>query len=285
MTIVVAPCSSDCPPLRLPTPEDRFIVDNAVPDILLQVRYGDLPALPPESEALQTGAHRWSLHRHRDGYAIPLFLGDHHHPHRMAVMNRSFTAGDLFIQREQPGSVNPKEQVIIDPLLFPTVEVLMLNYLAKGRQGVIIHSLGLDEEDRGLLFVGVSGAGKSTMANLWQGSGAVLLSDDRIIVRRQDDRFMMYGTPWHGDANIASPEAVPLDRIYFLSRSSENQVRPVSTMEAVTQLMVCCFPPFYDQQGMAFVLEFLSQIAAEIPCFELGVVPDTKIVEFVRGLR
>jgi len=285
VTIAVAACAGDCPPLALPSPEDRFLVDNGAPDILLQVRYGDLPSLPPESEVLQTGARRWSLYRHRDGYAIPLILGDHHHPRRMAVMNRAFTSGDLFIQRRQPSSVKPTQQVTIDPLIFPTAELLMLNYLAKGRLGVIIHSLGLDDEGRGLLFVGVSGAGKSTMANLWQGSGSTLLSDDRIIVRRQDDRYMMYGTPWHGDAHIASPEAAPLERIYFLSRSSENQLRPVSTMEAVTQLMVCCFPPFYDRQGMAFVVEFLAQVAAEVPCYELGFVPDTKVIDFVRGLQ
>jgi hypothetical protein len=285
VTIAVAPGPGDCPPLALPSPEDRFLVDNGAPDILLRLHYGDLPALPPESEVLQTGAARWSLYRVRDGYAIPLILGDHRHSRRLAVMNRAFTAGDLFIQRWESGSAIPAVQVTIDPLLFPTAELLMLNYLARGRLGVIIHSLGLDDGGRGLLFVGVSGAGKSTMANLWQGSGATLLSDDRIILRRQDDRYMMYGTPWHGDANIASPEAVPLERIYFLARSSENHVQPLSTMEAVTRLMVCCFPPFYNPEGMEFNLEFLSQLAAEMPCYKLGVMPDFRVVEFVRGLR
>lgn len=285
VTIAVAPGAGDCPPLALPPPEDRFLVDNGAPDILLRVYYGDLPALPPDSEALQTGATRWSLYRVHNGYAIPLMLGDHHHSRRMALMNRAFTAGDLFIQRREPGSAIPAVQVTIDPLLFPTAELLMLNYLARGRHGVIIHSLGLDDGGRGLLFVGVSGAGKSTMANLWQDAGATLLSDDRIIVRRQDDRYMMYGTPWQGDANIASPEAAPLERIFFLARSSENLVQPISTMEAVTRLMVCCFPPFYDPEGMGFTLDFFSRLAAEVPCYQLGFVPDSQVVDFVRGLR
>ncbi len=285
VTIAVASCAGDCPPLACPPPNDRFLVDNSPPDILLRVHYGDLPSLPQEGEVLQSGAPRWSLYRYRDSYLFPLLLGDHYHPYRLAVMNRTFTAGDLFIQRSDAPSNNPASQVSIDPLIFPTAELLMLNYLARGHQGVIIHSLGLDDAGRGLLFVGVSGAGKSTMGNLWLGSGATLLSDDRIIVRRQADRYMMYGTPWHGDAGIASPAGAPLERIYFLARASDNNVRQLSVMEAVTQLMICCFPPFYDAAGMDFTIEFMSRLAAEVPCYQLGFVPDNGVVDFVRGLR
>jgi hypothetical protein len=284
VTITVAPDAGDCPLLALPPPGDRFLVNNGAPDILLRVHYGEMPSLPQESELVQSGARRWSLYRVQGGYAIPLILGDHH-PYRLAVMNHAFTAGDLFIQRRDPVPDQPAPQVTIDPLIFPTAELLMLNYLARGRRGLILHSLGLNDGGRGLLFVGVSGAGKSTMANCWLGSGATLLSDDRIIVRRQDDRFMMYGTPWHGDAGIASPEAAPLERVYFLARASENHVQPLPSMEAVTRLMVCSFPPFHDPEGLDFVLEFLSRLAAEVPCYQLGFVPDAKVVDFVRGLR
>jgi hypothetical protein len=58
----------------------------------------------------------------------------------------------------------------------------------------------------------------------------------------------------------------------------------VGRMEAATRLLVCCFPPFHDPEGMTFVMDFLSQITAEIPCYELGFVPEPSVIDFIRGV-
>ena len=71
------------------------------------------------------------------------------------------------------------------PLEYPLDELLLQGLLARGR-GAEIHACGIaDGSGRGLLFVGQSGAGKTTMARLWEGErGITVLSDDRIILRR-----------------------------------------------------------------------------------------------------
>ena len=112
----------------------------------------------------------------------------------------------------------------IYPLEYPLDELLMIHRLACG-EGVEMHAVGIvDEAGLGHLFLGHSGAGKSTTARLWKSeSNAQILSDDRIILRVRDGRIWMYGTPWHGDAGIASPESAPLSRLYLLEHSNHTR--------------------------------------------------------------
>ena len=92
--------------------------------------------------------------------------------------------------------------------------------LAQGR-GVLLHASAVKVGGKGILFSGTSGAGKSTMASLWDGlENTTVLSDDRVIVREHSGQLWAYGTPWHGSARISSPEAVPLDRIFVLHHAS-----------------------------------------------------------------
>jgi len=67
----------------------------------------------------------------------------------------------------------------INPYFGPTLELLLIHYLAQER-GVILHACGIVSEDRGILFLGESGAGKSTLARMWdQENGVDILSDTK----------------------------------------------------------------------------------------------------------
>ena len=46
-----------------------------------------------------------------------------------------------------------------------------------------------------LAIVGPSGVGKSTMAKIWHDEGALVIDDDRLIIRKMGDRFYIYNTP------------------------------------------------------------------------------------------
>ena len=169
----------------------------------------------------------------------------------------------------------------VDPFSGPTLELLMISYLAQGR-GVIIHGCGLEKEGEGILFVGESGAGKSTIANLWNTNDNVdILSDDRVIVRKKGNEFWMYGTPWHGEAHFVSARAVKLKKMFFLRHAAENEVHPLNGAETVQQLLQCSFPPFWDVQGMEFALELFSQLAAMVPCYRLDFKPDRSAIEYI----
>jgi hypothetical protein len=162
----------------------------------------------------------------------------------------------------------------------------MVSFLALGK-GAIIHACGILRKETGILLVGESGAGKSTIARLLsKEEGFEVLSDDRVIVRKESGALRIYGTPWHGDSAFGSPKGVKLERVLFLKHGSTNSITKAEGIEPLSKLLTCSFPPYWDSKGMQFTLEFLADLTAKVPCYELNFRPDRSIVEFViEGFR
>jgi hypothetical protein len=160
------------------------------------------------------------------------------------------------------------------------------NLLSLGR-GLEIHACGLiTPAGDGYLFPGFSGAGKTTMARFWENvPGAKILSDDRIILRRSDELFWMYGTPWHGEAELAAPIRARLKEIFFLRRGLRNELVAKCQSEAAARLFSCAFPTFHNAAGLEFTLAFLEEVTAAIPCHDFFVFPDHRVIEFLADRR
>jgi hypothetical protein len=218
----------------------------------------------------------WTLYRNNGTFIFQIF-DELPGLQRTLILTPEFQEANLYFA--------DKSHRFVDPFFGPTMELLMLNYLAAER-GVIIHGCGVAWNGRGILFVGESGAGKSTMARRWdQEPGAVVLSDDRTVVRKRGPEFWIYGTPWHGDAAFGSPRGVPLETIFFLKHGRENSVEEIRGSHAVSQLFTCSFPPLWDPQGMEFVLGVFTELTGQVPCRKLRFRPDRSAVEFVNGLE
>lgn len=222
----------------------------------------------------------WSLYHDQKKWAVHLgsaaLAG---HPYQIAILEPDFRSGEIYVKAQRPD-----EDLLPFPLTYPLPEVLIMNLLSLGR-GVLLHACGISDEGRGLLFVGSSGAGKSTMAELWKHrEGVTILSDDRIIVREKEGRFWAYGTPWHGDVKLSSPERAPVDSIFILRHGVGNSIGALEARKAVSDLLVRSFPTFWNADGMAFTLKFLDRMSQGVPCYDLGFVPDKSIVQLVRSM-
>ncbi|UCD72022.1 MAG: hypothetical protein JSW70_03250 [Syntrophobacterales bacterium] len=250
---------------------------NGKSDIVLRLREAtqDIPL----GKKIFDCAPVWTLYR-RNGYRIIKLFTDEWDPsiERVMVMNPSLYRGELYVKKPADES-----SFAIEPFSGVTAELLMVHYLAQGK-GVLLHSCGIELDGKGILFVGHSGAGKSTMARLCNNAGDVpILSDDRIIVRKKDGIFWMYGTPWQGEEQFASPKGHPLHRIYFIKHARKNKITKTDEIGATSKLLTCSFPPFWDKKGMRFTLDFLSDLSNTIPCRELRFVPDESIVPFIQS--
>jgi hypothetical protein len=260
----------------------KFVVPAQPPPPFVHVhaRWGDPRVAAGGQVAFDSGKGLWRLYRTADGPQIVFTspaLGPA--PYQAATFSDDFREGVVTIRRDAFAARLP-----VYPLHYPLDEVWMVHLLSRGL-GVEVHAAGVVLPDgRGWLFVGVSGAGKSTLSRLWRAQPDVtVLSDERIILRREGQSLRMYGTPWHGDGQIAEPGSARLDRVFFLRHNPRNVLGDVAVTDAVTRLFVCGFTPFHDAAGLAFSLGFLEGVARDCRCQDLGFVPDASAIAFVRG--
>ena len=229
------------PALRVEDAAKPFLVDDATPEVTIRVGWGHLLEACDGEQVFDSGA-LWRLYRHRDSFLFRFTspaLGSV--PYRDACFDAGFTAGDVRLHRPYFEARGP-----VDPLEYPLGELLLINHLHAHRLGVEIHGCGIiDRPGAGYLFAGESGAGKTTMARLWEGqAGVTVLSDDRVVLRAGGGKVWMYGTPWHGDARLASPARVSVTGVFFLRAHREHVWRPLERSQAAARLFACSFPPF-----------------------------------------
>jgi hypothetical protein len=267
-------------PIWLDESYNGFFCDGD-PEVTIHAYYNGITKIPfCNKDKVFDSETVWSLHC-VDGRGVFLLkLPISGLPYRIAVFDNDFRQGEIY---SYPPETDKSLSLFPDPLEYPLAEVLMICLLAQGR-GLMIHACGIDDAGRGYLFAGNSTHGKSTMAGLWHDE-ATILNDDRIVLRWREGRFWMYGTPWHGDYSVVSPNGVPVEKIFFLRHADENSILRKDEISSASMLLTRCFPPLWDADGMRFTLDFCAQIAAEVPCYELGVVPDKNIIDFVRCVK
>jgi hypothetical protein len=255
----------------------QFAVDAATRDMNLQVSWADSLEVPKSGLLFHSGG-LWSLFAERNGYRFS-FLAPlvGMTPYKEAWLDPEFRSGRVLLSRLYFDTDRP-----VYPLEYPLDELLMIHRLSRG-EGVEVHAVGIsDETGRGHLFLGHSGAGKSTTARLWRNRpGVKILSDDRIILRERDGRIWMYGTPWHGDAGIASPDCAPLSGIYLLEHGKSNERFSLPPGRAAAELFTRTFVTHHSEAGIRATLDFLDRVASQVPCSVFRFVPDETAVEAI----
>lgn len=250
-------------------------------DIEVNLRWEERLVATSKPAAFDSGA-LWTLFHDRSNFIFDFSsrpLGKN--PYKRLRVESDFRKAQLTLSHEALGS-----HADVSPLEYPADELLFTNYLAAHGIGVEVHGCGLiDAETGGHLLLGHSGAGKSTTARLWQSlRNPEILSDDRLILRIENGELWMYGTPWHGEGQFASPGKGKLDRILILQHSACNQLTEMSRARAAGELFARSFPPFHSPEGLQRTMDFLDRVVSTVPCYEFNFVPDMSAVETVLGV-
>jgi hypothetical protein len=77
---------------------------------------------------------------------------------------------------------------------------------------------------------------------------------------------------------------VRLERVLFLRHGQENSIKEIKGIDPVSRLITCSFLPHWDPQGMASSMDFFTDLAANIPCYEFTFKPDKSAIELVKEI-
>jgi hypothetical protein len=244
--------------------------------------------IPACRRAIFDSGTTWRLYEHLSGFQFD--FGDpitDDRPYKRLVVDDGFRHAALQMSTRYFAAFSHAA----DPLGYPLDELLIMHRLTQER-AIELHGSGIVRANGDAnLFVGHSGAGKSTTTRLWTSREEVeVLSDDRIIVRYDDGRdgapgptaMRMYGTPWHGEAMFASPNSAPLTRIFILEHGHGNIITRLTPSQAVGELFARAFVPFHRHEYIDNAITFLEQLVASVPCYHYSFEPDARAVEKIQ---
>lgn len=148
------------------------------------------------------------------------------------------------------------------------------------RHMIQIHSSMIDYCGKGLLFLGPSGIGKTTMAELWnQYRDALIINGDMNFVQDTGDEFIGWGTPWHGSSPYCENTSVPVHALILLKQAPENSIRELTGFEKVQLVSNNIIYPTWLENGMELCLETLDHLLTKLPVYELSCRPDEDAVK------
>ena len=137
---------------------------------------------------------------------------------------------------------------------------------------MLIHGCGLRHAAIGVIFPGVSGAGKSTLARKALDADDVL-SDEIVAVRRLDDGWRVFGTPFWGDfaRGGISMRSWPLRTVAFLNQAREVAMTPITSSDATLRLLGCFLAFTTDRASVERSLAVAVQLCAEVRSVEASL--------------
>ena len=135
----------------------------------------------------------------------------------------------------------------------------------------LFHSSVVEVDGECYLFTAKSGTGKSTHTRMWRevfGKRAVMINDDKPLIRNENGKFYAYGTPWDGKHELSTNKKSPIKAICFLDRGETNDIEKVSAEEVMLKLITQLYRP-RNADGVVKTLDFADQMLKNIPMYKM----------------
>jgi hypothetical protein len=158
----------------------------------------------------------------------------------------------------------------------------IVHTLVLARQGgFLLHSASAIRNGKAFLFAGVSEAGKTTISRLAPGD-VTLLTDEISYVRRMEDRYVAYGTPFTGElAKLGENVSAPVETLYLLAKGKENRIDRVEPGEAARGVLGNLLFFAHDEELVQAVFHSVFEFVNRVPVKRLTFVPDQRVWELI----
>lgn len=236
----------------------------------------------PETEDFGEELYRqppWAIYKRDDSWIYEGILTEAGNKRTwiFARFNHDYSTGKIY----HPGNEGFHRGGFYSLTTFPTDQILLSHVLAQ-RNGFYLHSSGLILNNSGLLFMGHSGAGKSTTVKMLLNE-AEILCDDRMIVRKTAEGFRIHGTWSHGEVPNVSPNSAPLKAVFLLEQAQENSIVPLTDRrEILRRLIPCLIKPLTTREWWGEMLDLLNDMSKAVPFYIMYFDKSGRIVEDIR---
>ena len=162
----------------------------------------------------------------------------------------------------------------------------LCDYALEKADGIIFHCSAIMVDGEAYLFTAPSGTGKSTHARLWREmlkEKAVMINDDKPIIRYIDGDFYVYGTPWQGKHNLGTNTRAKIKAICKIYQAKDNVIRKLSPKEMLKTIMIQTLIPS-DLHKMDILLALIDKMLKSVGLYELGCNISREAAELSYGV-
>ena len=148
----------------------------------------------------------------------------------------------------------------------------LCDYALEKADGIIFHCSAIMVDGEAYLFTAPSGTGKSTHARLWRemlNDKAVMINDDKPIVRKVDGEFYVYGTPWKGKHELGTNQRAKIKAICKIYQAKENKIERIDAGEMILTILNQTVRPT-EENKFDKLLVLLDGLLKSVGLYSLG---------------
>lgn len=215
------------------------------------------------SVSVNTDSFKWLVKSDSDNKTIIIFI-------------RSKEGAHIYSQRLL---IDAAEKIITTEILtwndcwqrslicYPLINCMLPYLYSIENIGLMFHSASVKIKDNVYLFLGVSGAGKSTISQLFnevsQNKKLTVINDERNVLVLKS--YHIYGIGEGGSAGFHSQETGLLCRILFLEQADSCSLITISPSAAFLRLQQVYFAPYGIQYLIEQSVEELINLTNRVP--------------------
>ena len=170
-----------------------------------------------------------------------------------------------------------------------TQGTVAFEYLAQIMPGVCLkhgiltlHCALVEYNGMSIAICAPSGTGKTTHARLWRDyKNALILNGDRALCRREEGRWIAYGSPWSGTSGEQINRHAPLKALVILERAEKNSAIRLESTELFAGVFPHLLYPSWDKRMLELAMDQLEDLLLSVPVYRVKCRPEAEAVDIL----
>ena len=108
------------------------------------------------------------------------------------------------------------------------------------------------------------------------------MNDDNPVIRYEDGRFLVYGSPWSGKTLCYRNVVAPVNALVRLEQFPENRIARLEPLQAYASVIAAVSTIRWNHDIMSLLVPTIERVAMTVPCYQLKCRPDEEAVRLCK---